>query len=144
MAREQKNMPTLSDIGSYASIAGFIISIAVLILTYRINKTIRLHVRVPELIKNISSQASKLKKYGRNFENSRLLIREELSLLEANLVALSQKDRKARGSVDRVLNAISTYKENLADKERFLQVHGELVYLLGTVKNVHEDRLMER
>jgi hypothetical protein len=137
-------MQTLSDIGSYASIAGLIISIFVLILTYRINRKIKLQVRVPGLVERLSSQASKLKTYGRKFEKSHDQIRVELSSLEANLVALKQNDKKAQGSVDRVLIAINSYRANPGDREAFLEIHSELIYLIGTAKNLHEDRIMER
>jgi hypothetical protein len=134
----------LSDIGSYASILGLIISIVVLYFTYRINKKIKLHVRIPGLVEKLSSQEAKLKKYSRRFEKSDHLIRVELSLIEANLETLRQKDKKAHGSVDRVLKAIDNYKGNPTNKERFLEIHSELVYLIGTVRNIHEDRMMER
>ena len=137
-------MPHLSDIANYASILGLLISLCVLYNIWQLKSKFSLFVRIPSIIDDLEGQTKKLKNYSRRFETSLPSIRAELSRIEANLDALVRKDKRAKSSVDRVTLAIQTYKQTPNDREKFLEIHSQLLFLIETAKNIQEDRKLER
>jgi hypothetical protein len=43
-----------------------------------------------------------------------------------------------------MVTVINSYRANPGNKEVFLEIHSELIYLISTAKNRHEDRILER
>jgi hypothetical protein len=101
---------TLSDYGNIASIAGFILTIFILLNVRSLRKQYTFKARVPELTRKLNSHASKLADYHQNFEDSREEIILELANSEAVLKSLGEKVNKStRGSIKILLAQIKEY-----------------------------------
>ena len=126
-------LTSLSDIGSYASLAGLIISLVglfisiwVLINTYKLKSEFKLFVGIPRLLDKLSENASNLKKLSRKFEVAPYLIMAELSRIEANVESIKEKDKKAQVAIQQFQIAIRAYRDSPTSKSKFWDVHSEL------------------
>lgn len=144
-------LPQLTDIGSVASIVGLAISIAgvvisvwVLVNTYKLKSEFKLFVGLPRLVNKLGENASSLKTLSRKFNTSPHLIDAEMSRIEANVESVKEKDKRTEVAVQQVQLAIRVYRDSPSDLDKFWKVHGQLLGLIEKIKNTQQDRLEER
>ena len=143
-------LPQLSDLGNVASIVGLVISIVslvisiwVLINTFKLKSEFRLFVGVPRLLDKLRDNAKALKGLSRKFDTPHL-IKAELNRIEANVESVKQKDKKTGIAVEQFQLAITAYRDNPGDEDKFWEVYGQLQGLIEKIKNIQDDRLEER
>src|SRR5438128_1494231 len=129
-------LPQLSDLGNFASIAGLVISIVgvvisiwVLLNTFKLKSEFRLFIGVPRLVNKLIDSASSLGMLSRKFATSRHLIMAELSKIEANIDSVKEKDEKTGGAVARFQIVIKLYRDDPGNKDKFWEVHAQLLGL---------------
>ena len=144
-------LTSISDVASVASILGLlicvvslVISIWVLMNTLKLKSEFRLFIGVPRLLNKLSESASSLLMLSRRFATFRPLILAELSKIEANIDSVKEKDEKTEGAVARFQIVIKIYRDDPGNKDKFWEVHGQLLGLIEKIKNIQEDRLEER
>lgn len=143
-------LPQLSELGNVASIVGLVISIVglaisiwVLVNTFKLKSELRLFVGVPRLLDKLRNNAKALKGLSRKFDTPHL-IKAELNRIEANIESVKQKDKKTGIAVEQFQLAITAYRDNPGDEDKFWEVYGQLQGLIEKIKNIQDDRLEER
>jgi hypothetical protein len=131
----------LSNIGSWASIIGLILSIYIFVTAYRINNYIMFNERLPQLLANIEKYTSNISDMFNNFEPSTNAIREQLSRCSANLKSLK---KKVNGDEKKLIASIVTSIEgniNLdqLSKPSIRRIYLDLRYLIEAVQNLQQD-----
>jgi len=112
--------------------------------TLKLKSEFRLFIGVPRLLNKLSESASSLLMLSRRFATFRPLILAELSKIEANIDSVKEKDEKTEGAVARFQIVIKIYRDDPGNKDKFWEVHGQLLGLIEKIKNIQEDRLEER
>lgn len=123
-------LPSLSDAGAFASIfslviggVSLIVSVWVLVNTYRLKSEFKVFVGIPRLVNKIIDNEATLKKLSRKLDTSRHLISAELSKIEANVDSIKEKDPKAHAAIQRFQLTVREYRDSPASEEKLWDVH---------------------
>ena len=105
---------SITDIGSVASILGFLLTILIFLSLRSIRRFYVFTARVPELLSKLKKHAGEISKYQRNFSDSQQEIDLELKTAEVVLKSLKKKvGRQTKYSINKVLKTFNTYNNGL-------------------------------
>lgn len=133
---------SLSDIGSYASILGFLLTVAILVSLRNIQKKFLFKVRISDLHHNIKKHASELSSLIQNYSSNKNEIEELLAKALADIASLEQK---ASGSLRQNLKVLSEdikkYRSNHSHKTKSMlrDIYTDMNLVIQEIYNIRED-----
>ena len=136
---------TLTDIGSAASILGFLLTIIIFLTLRSIRRFYVFTARVPELLKKLINHASKISEYQKEFSNSQQEIELELAKTEVVLNSLKKKvSRQTKSAVNSMLKTVKSYNNSSNDSNSLWAVYVEIQKLITEIQELQSDLKWER
>lgn len=136
---------TLTDIGSAASILGFLLTIIIFLTLRSIRRFYVFTARMPELLKKLINHASKIAEYQKEFSNSQQEIELELAKTEVVLNSLKKKvSRQTKSAVNSMLKTVNTYNNSSNDSDSLWAVYVEIQKLITEIHELQSDLKWER
>jgi len=136
---------TLTDIGSVASILGFLLTILIFLTLRSIRRFYVFTARVPELLKKLINHARKISEYQKEFSNSQQEIELELAEAEVVLNSLKKKvSRQTKSAVNGTLKTVKTYNNSSNDSKSLWAVYVEMQKLITEIQELQSDLKWER
>lgn len=133
----------LSQIGSYASLIGLLITVYVAYQLRQIRNTYIFRVRAPEFIKLLSRRASKLIELGGDFDNSQQSIGLEIAVADVTLRTMQSRMRgQSRRAVKQLRNSIKDYRQN-PDRDKIYRLYTEIHTVIEEVKELQKELNLE-
>lgn len=135
----------LNNIGSIASIAGFIVTVLVFLSLRRIRRFYFVRVRIPKLAESLSSRVSKISNYMNDYENSNNNILVELAEIEAVLKSMKGKViGDSKKSVKTSIRKISEINRSNISYDLVMENYVQLRNTLEVIKQSVEDWKWEK
>jgi len=135
---------SITDIGSVASILGFLLTILIFLSLRSIRRFYVFTARVPELLSKLKKHAGEISKYQKEFSDSQQGIELELSRAEVVLKSLKKKvSRQTKSSINNVLKTVKTYN-SFNDSKRLREVYIEIIKLIDEIEELQSDLKWER
>ena len=136
---------TLADIGSLASILGFVLTIFILLALRSIRRSYRFTARVPELIAKLINHAGEIAVYQKEFSYSHQEIQLELAKIEVALKSLKKKvGRNTKSSINKLLKNVENYSNNSNDPKNLREIYVEMHKLISEIQELQSDLKWER
>ena len=132
----------LPAIGNACSMAGFLLTLVVLLKLRRIHRSFLFQARLPDLRKKITGHRSALSKLLNNFADASAEIATEIQKCHANLQSLRPKlGRRQVVSVNALLKQTAEFGRSSVppSKEEVRRIYLALVLLEGELENLSED-----
>ena len=131
---------TFSRIASVFSIAGFALTLWVLLETRKLRALYKLRVRGPLLIKDLNKMAVTLSSYLNDYSNSFIQIAQELGRIGVKLKSLETKlSGTPKASVKLVRSYIDQLEVNTENEERVRRTYVEIIKVIEELKDHQED-----
>lgn len=128
------------EIGSFYSLVSLLLTIFIFLSIRKIKNFYFCKVRLPQLIKKVKSNTSKISDFLNNFKESKDNIRLELGKLEANLKSLSKKINKPiKLYIKKDLKRIRNLSKNNLTPEITWEIYREVSKTLEEINNYFED-----
>jgi predicted PurR-regulated permease PerM len=137
---------SITDIGSVASILGFLLTILIFLSLRIIRRFYVFIARVPELLSKLIEHAGEISKYQKEFSDSQQEIELELSKAEVVLKSLKKKvGRQTKSSINKVLKTVKTYNNNsFNDSKRLWKVYVKIQILIDEINELQSDNKWKR
>lgn len=133
-----------SKLASVFSIAGFGLTLWVLLETRRLKVLYRLRVRGPLLIKDLVKMAATLSSYLNDYSNSNAQIAQELGKIGVKLKSLEAKlTGVPKSSVKLVRSYIDQCEVNAENEEQVRRTYVEIIKVIEELKDHQKDLGLE-
>jgi Mg2+ and Co2+ transporter CorA len=140
LVRAVLNREALSIIADLLSIAGFILTIAVLLNVKNLKNAYKLRVRGPSLIRDLAKSTSALSSLMNDYREFRPQVAEELGKVSVKLHSMQNKVRgDARRSVKNVLLYIDRCEVNAENEDQVRRTYIEIVKVIEELKDYQKD-----
>jgi hypothetical protein len=134
---------TFANLASFSSVAGFLISIFVVLSLWDIKKQFLFRARVPALHKSLRKHATQLSRYLQDFDNHNEAIDEELSLAEVNISSIRAKapNGKLKRRLGDLAKEIRIYRKGMGPKLKpnLRSIYVNLNMLIQEISNLRAD-----
>lgn len=131
----------IGDLSDLFGIAGFIISIAVLVTVRSVRQDYMFRIIVPELSKSIDAHIDNILKYRKDFAKYRLDVSTELSRLKPNLNSLlPYLPRDEKQTVDALIQKVEGYSLTPNGEADLFIIYNELSSLSQALTNLTRTR----
>lgn len=138
-------LQTISLIADILSIAGFVLTVWVLLETRKLKSLYKLRIRGPSLIRELHKIVSNLPEYLNNYSNSIVQVAQEFGRVEIKLKSLEAKLSGApKDSVKLVRSFIDQCEVKIENEEQVTRVYREIVKVLEELKDHQKDLEWER
>jgi len=138
---------SFTDVGTIASILGFLLTVFVFILIRRIKSFYIFKIRVPDLSKRLKDISSNIASYLNDYESSVNSIDEEVAKCEVVLKSLKGKlSGSIKKPIKSLIKTIGNY-QNSTDyktKDNIWDIYIKILKISEEIKEVQEDQKWER
>lgn len=136
---------SLSNIGSWASIIGLVLTIFVLLNIRSIKQFYLFSARVPELLEKLTKHAASISTHQKNYPTTHQELTLELAGVEMVLNSLYDKvNRKTKKSVKKTIDSIILPKTGQASKDEIWSIYIQIHKLITEVEELQSDLKWER
>ena len=131
----------LESIGSFASIAGLVVTIYIFFGVRKIKQEFLFRVRLPGLLKKIQNHASAISGELSTFPDSKNAILEELAIAQVNIKSLESKSfGTMRSSLKKLrLNIEQLRGKREIEKDSIREIYLEMNMMIQEISNIRED-----
>lgn len=140
-----RNYASLSQLDSYASIIGLLITIYVALSLRSIRRTYIFRVRAPEFIRVLTKHASTLVSFGNDFDNSKEKINVQLAISDVKLRYMQRRMRRgeAKRTIKQLRILMKTFTQNEGNRDQFYLIYTQMQRVVAEVKELQKELDLE-